>query len=81
MLDGKGCRYCRLQKEKDDRNWLHVDPNNNRSRPQGVISLWEVIIITINHHGHLSSASLNTTVELCFLRACIRNDIDMTALN
>ena len=33
--------------EKDDSNWLHVDPNNNRSRPQPVISLWEVIIIII----------------------------------
>ena len=31
----------------DDRNWLHVDPNDNRSRPQRVISLWEVIIIII----------------------------------
>ena len=24
-----------------------MDPNNNRSRPQGMISLWEVIIIII----------------------------------
>ena len=34
-----------VKKEKDDRNWLHMDPTNNRSRPQRMISLWEVIIL------------------------------------
>ena len=31
----------------DNRDWLHMDPNNNCSRLQRVISLWEVIIIII----------------------------------
>ena len=43
-LDRKGYRYCQ---EKDDRNWLHVDSNNNRSWLQRVTSLWEVVIIII----------------------------------
>ena len=36
-----------VKREKDGRNWLHMDPNNNRSWPQRVISLWELIIIII----------------------------------
>ena len=43
----KGVQIPPSVKKKDDRNWLHVDPNNNRSRPQRVINLWEVIIIII----------------------------------
>ena len=35
------------KREKDSRNRLHVDSNNNRSWPQQAISLWEVIIIFI----------------------------------
>ena len=47
-LEGKGCKYRRPLKGKDGKNWLLVDPNDNRSRPQLAISPWEVIIILIN---------------------------------
>ena len=43
----KGVQVPPSVKRKNDRNRLHVDPNNNCSRPQRVISLWEVIIIII----------------------------------
>ena len=46
-LEGRGTGTGRLEKEKHGRNWLHIDPNNNRSCPQRAISLWEVIIIII----------------------------------
>ena len=46
-LDAKRDRYRRLQKERDGRNWLYVDPNNNRSWSQQTICLWEVIVIVI----------------------------------
>ena len=31
-LDGRGGAITFRQKENDSRNWLYVDPNNNRSR-------------------------------------------------
>ena len=43
----KGVQTPPSVKKIDDRNWLHVDPNDNRTRPQRAISLWEVIIIII----------------------------------
>ena len=38
-LDRRGADTARLQKKKDGRNWLHVDPNNNSSLPQRVMRL------------------------------------------
>ena len=46
-LDGRGADTAVCKKEKDGRNWLHVDPNNNCSWPQWMISLWDIIIIFI----------------------------------
>jgi hypothetical protein len=47
MLDGRGADTAVCKKEKDERNRLHMDPNNNRGWPQQAISLWEIIIIVI----------------------------------
>ena len=38
-LDGSGADTAVRKKEKDGRNWLHVDPDNNRSWFQRAISL------------------------------------------
>ena len=38
-LDGRGEDTTACKKEKDGRNWLHVNPNNNRSWLQWAISL------------------------------------------
>ena len=46
-LDGRGADTAVRKKEKAGRNWLNVDPNDNRSWSQRVINLWKVIIIII----------------------------------
>ena len=40
-LDGRGADIAVREKEKDGRNWLHVDPNNSRSSHQRFIDLWD----------------------------------------
>ena len=46
----------------NDRNRLHVDPNNNRSWLQWTISPWEIIIITIINVGQCLVEYLNTKI-------------------
>ena len=73
-LDGRSADTGVRKKEKDGRNWLQVDPNNNRSRSQRVISLREVIIIIIivndlSHVGTLGTLTSGST----FTGRCMPN--------
>ena len=53
----RGADIAVRKKKKDGRSWLHVDPNNNRRRPQRMISLCEVIIIILFFLGRLINHS------------------------